>query len=139
MKKVIFTSAILVAVLITGCSKNEAERPNAEGNATEESTLRFTECEPEDEEDPLPMLQGTVTDTLSTDSLEGVCVKLMSPPNTLVAETGTDDNGHYFFNSVLTGSYKLVFSHAGYVTKTINVTVSGTPQNVHAQLQPLLP
>lgn len=126
------TTAIVFVALVIGCSKYESENNKAQ----DESLVQFvdSECQGRDDEDPIPMLRGTVTDSTTLDSLEGVCVKLLTSLDVLVDETGTDAEGHYFFNDVANGSYKLVFSKTGYVTKTIPVSIVSTPLYVHAQL-----
>lgn len=133
MLKLVFSAAILFVALI-GCSKYESERLQT----LEGTQLQFgeSECPGGDDEDPLPSLRGTVTDTTTLDSLEGVCVKLKTSLDVLVAETGTDSDGHYYFNQVANGTYNLVFSKTGYLNKTIPVTVNSTPLFVHAQLVP---
>ncbi|HCS21246.1 MAG TPA: hypothetical protein DIW47_11915 [Bacteroidetes bacterium] len=133
MLKLVFSAAILFVAFV-GCSKYESERPQS----LEGTQVQFgeSECPGGDDEDPLPSLRGTVTDTLSQDSLAGVCVKLTTEGNSLVAETGTDTNGHYYFNQVANGNYKLVFSKTGYITKSIPVTVSSSPLTVDVELRP---
>lgn len=133
MKKSIIATAILFVVLLVGCSKNESDN----NKVLEESQVRFeeSECEGGDDEDPLPSLRGTVTDTATLDSLEGVCVKLLTTEDVFVAGIGTDSNGHYYFNQVDDGNYKLVFTKIGYITKIIPIVVSSSPQSVNAQLR----
>ena len=134
MKVSIIGAAIFLAVLITGCSKNETENEQAFDEVPVLSGE--TTCEGGDDEDPQPMLRGTVVDSTTQDSITGVCVKLVTDQQVFVAIIGTDDNGHYYFNEVNDGDYNLVFYRSGYVTKTIPVSVSGTPQTVDAELRP---
>ncbi|MHB1279523.1 MAG: carboxypeptidase-like regulatory domain-containing protein [Bacteroidia bacterium] len=132
MLKLVFSAAILFVALLVGCSKYESENKADEG-----SQVQFgeSECTGGDDEDPLPSLRGTVTDTATLDSLMGVCVKLTTDADVFVAVIGTDSNGHYYFNQVANGSYKLVFTKTGYVTKTIPTSISSSPITLDAQLR----
>jgi len=132
MKKIALVATLLFVVFAVGCSKYESENDTTQ----EVSEIKSGEssCPGGDDEDPLPTLRGTVVDTVSLDSLQGACVNLLTTSNILVTSTGTDDYGHYYFNSVADGSYKLVFAKSGYISKTIPITVASNSLTVNAEL-----
>jgi len=135
--KVLIGAAILLVVFITGCSKNTSENKPM----PDDVAARFleSECEGGDDEDPQPILKGTVVDSTTQDSMAGVCVRLETSGEVFVAIIGTDENGHYYFNHAPSGDYNLVFNKLGYVTKTTPISIVNTPQTVNAQLRPLTP
>lgn len=134
MQKLIFTAAIVFVAFIVGCSKYESEN----NQAPEESVIQSvdSECELRDDDDPIPILRGTVTDSTTLDSLAGACVKLYTSLDVFVDGMATNSEGFYYFNQLASGSYKLVFSKDGYITKTTPVSIVSTPLYVHAQLVP---
>lgn len=131
MKKALIVSSVLFVAILFGCSKNGPETDRAQ----QESSIRSGECPGGDDEDPLPTLRGTVVDSLSLDSLQGVCVTLETDEYVFVAVIGTDNNGHYYFNEVANGAYQLVFSKSGYIDKTVPVMINSTPLTINAQLR----
>lgn len=133
MKKIALVVASLVTVFVIGCSKYESGNDTATQDVYGTESVEYL-CPEGDDEDPLPTLRGTVTDSVSQDSLQGACVNLFTSTDTFVASIGTDDNGHYYFNSVADGSYKLVFSKTNYITKTIPITVASNNLAVDAGL-----
>lgn len=65
-------------------------------------------------------LSGLASDTDSGNYLEGVSVTVGSMSPVL-----TDSSGYYELNEVAPGTYSVVFSKAGYVTKTVTGVVIG--------------
>src|SRR5579863_9860330 len=62
---------------------------------------------------PRPSVKGTVT-TQNGDVLAGATVKLAkSPPLGVPVTTTTDENGHYEFNNLQSGTYTLSVEGAG--------------------------
>jgi hypothetical protein len=80
---------------------------------------------------------GKVTDSVSGAALKGAIVRLIgSGLNSRRDTTGTD--GAYSFDSVMSGSQTLQVSLAGYITKSVTVTVVGSkPFTVNIALRPL--
>ena len=94
-------------------------------------------CNEGDDEDPQPIMVGIV----SYNSLLSIpvpiyhaCVELKTTSGTSITITGTNINGHYYFNSITSGTYDLVFSAPGFTTQTIRVTISGTPQTMNVTM-----
>jgi hypothetical protein len=89
------------------------------------------DCTEGDDEDPEPMLFGEVKDNNPfPNPFHNACVELKTTGGVLIANTGTNINGHYYFNSVVNGVYNIVVTVSGHVPSVVPVTVSGTPQNV---------
>jgi protocatechuate 3,4-dioxygenase beta subunit len=83
-------------------------------------TLTESACEGGDDEDPAPLIYGSVYNTDSV-LLEGVCVELWVG-NTFLSGTGTDDHGHYYFNTVSNGTYSVRFAAEEYYSASRRVT-----------------
>ena len=119
-----------LTAIFTSCKKEVHEETNVA-----QSSSALVTCEGGDDEDPRPMLYGTVKDKY-LETVAGACVKLYKG-STLVASTGTNSVGHYYINSVDTGSYDMYFSATGSVSVMIPVTVDSADhqQQVNATLQ----
>lgn len=119
-----------LTAIFTSCKKEASE----ESKVAVSSSALIT-CEGGDDEDPRPMLYGTVKDKY-LETVAGACVKLYKG-STLVANTGTNSVGHYYINTVDTGSYSMYFSADGSASVMIPVTVDSANQQiqVNATLQ----
>ena len=81
-------------------------------------------------------LQGTVTDTLTSLPIDGAKVKIVSPDS-----TDTDVFGEYAMGILDSGSYTVIVSRTGYVTKTITGVLldNGVTTTLDVELVPLIP
>jgi hypothetical protein len=75
------------------------------------------------------IVNGTVSDSSSGTSLEGVRVQLRNGIGTVAMDT-TDNSGAFVFQSIDTGSYSIRASLSGYTTKSMNAIVSTDPLTV---------
>ncbi len=140
MRKFMIISALFVVVSIVGCAKEEAGGEKKKQLVIEDyPQLKTSEnvCEGGDDEDPQPMLMGGVIDSIGLTPVSGVCVELRTISDVFVDIIGTDNAGHYYFNEVDTGSYKLVFSREGYFSKVAYFDIIGVPEVVNVQLRKL--
>lgn len=84
-------------------------------------------------------LEGVVTDTLSTNPINGVQVNIVST----TATANTNVIGGYKIGIATAGTYDITFSKAGYVSKTITGVslnaVTCDPTILDVQLMPLVP
>jgi hypothetical protein len=120
----ILVALLSVSTILTSCEKNDGL---IEGNKSahtpqpREASLRST-CEGGDDEDPAPLIYGNV---LNPDSLaiEGVCVQLWLG-NSFIEGTGTDENGHYYFNTASNGIYSVRFERDDFEPDSKVVTIS---------------
>jgi len=139
MKLFIVSSIIISCLFFVSCSKTEQVVQQVAEVETEiipsQAFLTESYCDEGEDEDPQPMLSGNVYDTAGM-AIYHACVEIQTTLGVRVAIIGTDINGHYYFNSVSNGSYLLVASASGYITKTTPITVSGTPQSVNVTLNP---
>jgi hypothetical protein len=97
------------------------------------SPLVENPCNEGDDEDLEPLLSGRVSNIFNV-PIYHACIEIKTLGGSSVAIIGSDINGHYYFNSVASGTYNMFFSAPGYTTQVIPVTVSGTPQPVDAVL-----
>jgi hypothetical protein len=70
-------------------------------------------------------LKGKVTDSISGDAVSGAVVLIGTGRNALRDTTGSD--GSYSFDSLSSGPQTISVSKNGYLSKTITVSLSGTP------------
>jgi choice-of-anchor B domain-containing protein len=84
-------------------------------------------------------LEGTVTDTLTTNPINGVQVNIVST----TATANTNVIGGYKIGIATAGTYDITFSKAGYVSKTVTGVslnaVTCDPTILNVQLMPLVP
>jgi choice-of-anchor B domain-containing protein len=84
-------------------------------------------------------LEGTVTDTITSNPINGVQVNIVSTS----ATANTNVIGGYKIGIAATGTYDVTFSKAGYVSKTITGislnAVTCDPTILNVQLMPLVP
>jgi hypothetical protein len=84
-------------------------------------------------------LEGIVTDTITSNPINGVQVNIVSTSATAT----TNVIGGYKIGIAATGSYDVTFSKAGYVSKTITGvslnSVTCDPTLLNVQLMPLVP
>ncbi len=84
-------------------------------------------------------LEGTVTDTITSNPINGVQVSIVSTSATAT----TNVIGGYKIGIASTGTYDVTFSKAGYVSKTITGvslnSVTCDPTILNVQLMPLVP
>lgn len=84
-------------------------------------------------------LEGVVTDTLTTNPINGVQVNIVST----TATANTNVIGGYKIGIATAGTYDITFSKAGYVSKTITGVslnaVTCDPTFLNIQLMPLVP
>lgn len=87
--------------------------------------------------DPLPgEIAGTVTDSVTTNPIDGALVEVYSGP-TLVGFANTDVNGDYSIPSLAPGSYTVTASATGYQSETVGASVtSSTTTTVDFALDP---
>ncbi|HCJ09660.1 MAG TPA: hypothetical protein DHW14_00640 [Clostridiales bacterium] len=82
-------------------------------------------------------VSGRVTDRASGLPLAGAAVTLLSGPLLPVATTTTDEDGLYSFDDVLTGSYLVRASAAGYGVEAVGAVVeAGLTAGVDLALEP---
>lgn len=125
-------TGFIFAVTASSCSEKEETPVPVKTNP---SLLSEEEgCDAGEDEDPLPMLAGTVKNT-SNNPIARACVEVKTPGGLQIAITGTDSLGHYYFNSVINGNYNLIVTKLGYLPDTTAITVAGTAQTVNVTLQ----
>ncbi|MFI8687005.1 carboxypeptidase regulatory-like domain-containing protein [Rossellomorea sp. NPDC077527] len=80
-------------------------------------------------------IQGTVIDSETMLAIAGVSVQAVNSQNVIVASTMTNGSGQYSFDSLLPGSYSLIFTAIGYATQTLGgVVTSNATTTVDASL-----
>lgn len=128
MKKIIFFIITAGSIVFTSCTKTEQVVTQTTDNITATGSFDLESyCDEGEDEDPQPALSGNVTDSIGG-AFYHACVELRTTGGVLVAIIGTDISGHYFFNSVSSGSYNLIVSYPGYMPKTVPLTLTGTPR-----------
>lgn len=122
----------------SSCNKHEqGEEANQKGRPeSKPGVITLTdECDGGDDEDPIPILFGVVSDASSHTPIAHACISVYTNPGgSLVNATGTDANGHYYVNTLSNGTYNLIVSAGGYTTQTIPFTISGSPRNIDVGL-----
>lgn len=98
-----------------GTSPNKKDVTNTSVNYSESS------CDGGDDEDPEPMIYGHVSN--GSKRLAGACVALMSGSD-VVATSGTDLSGHYYFNAATNGTYDIRVIAPGYTVKYTQVIIT---------------
>lgn len=78
-------------------------------------------------------ISGTVTNQSNSNAVSGVTIILLTAGTavTPVDTVASANNGDYTFSNVAQGSYSVIASKTGYVTKTLSATISGTNQNLN--------
>ncbi len=77
-------------------------------------------------------LSGTVSD--STKSLHLVTVRLFKEKSAAPLQTVlSDEKGNFQFSKPAPGDYVLSFTHTGFAEKKINITVTGTAENMQVE------
>jgi hypothetical protein len=144
MKKLSFLVIFFfgIGAAITSCQKDAGElsstdKVTPQGNATVSQPQHTAEletfCEGGEDEEPEPMIYGAVFNT-DSQAVAGACVAL-TVGNTVIANTGTDSHGHYFFNSASNGTYTVRITATGYVSQNLNAhVVSQVPDEVNFTL-----
>jgi hypothetical protein len=115
--RVLFLSALFLVVLAQPLlpSQNQGEGPTATDVEQEEPIIEPKPEPPEEELFKVPA-QGTVTGGLVDElgnPIEGVKVSAFDPNGNVVAETLTDKEGRYSFDSLPAGAYTLTVSYSG--------------------------
>lgn len=83
-------------------------------------------------------IQGTVVDSDTMAAIAGASVQAVNSQNVIVASTTTNGSGQYSFDSLLPGSYSLIFTANGYATQNLGaVVVSNAMITVNAFLSRL--
>lgn len=92
-------------------------------------------CDVGDDEDPQPMLSGIITDnSVSKNPIYHACVEVRTTGGTFVGIIGSNNVGHYYFNSLPNGTYYVTANATGHTAQTVTVNVTGTPQTVDIAL-----
>lgn len=84
------------------------------------------------------VVRGRVTDVVTGEPILGAAVvTVVSGSGIIIALTLTDQSGNYILNSMPAGEYQIIFSAEGYVTNTVEVTLSaGEIRTLNQALQP---
>lgn len=83
-------------------------------------------------------IQGTVVDSDTMAAISGATVQAVNSQNVIVAAATTDGSGQFGFDSLLRGSYSLIFTANGYATQNLGAIVnSNTTTIVNAFLSKL--
>jgi large repetitive protein len=84
------------------------------------------------------LIQGTVVDGATLGAIAGASVQAVNSQNVIVANTTTNGSGQYSFDSLLPGSYSLIFTADGYGTQNLGaLVVSNTTTTVNVFLSRL--
>ncbi|WP_169907692.1 carboxypeptidase regulatory-like domain-containing protein [Priestia abyssalis] len=75
-------------------------------------------------------ITGTLTDSLTGTGISGATVQLINSSGTVVNTTITNGNGTYLFESVVPGSYSVVFTANGYSSSTVGAIVNSNQTTV---------
>ena len=113
MKKLLIALFLVVSVLAINAKETDTKAKSADGEV--QATM---------------ILNGTVADEISRESLVGVEVKLEGTD--LV--TYTDFDGNFSFNKVKPGEYKLVTNYISYKKKSELLKVSAKENEVKIKL-----
>ncbi|WP_282137851.1 carboxypeptidase regulatory-like domain-containing protein [Rossellomorea aquimaris] len=83
-------------------------------------------------------IQGTVVDGDTLTAISGASVQAVNGQNVIVASATTNGSGQYSFDSLLPGSYSLIFTADGFATINLGAVVtSNTSTTVNAFLSKL--
>jgi hypothetical protein len=134
---IIFVSSIASLFILENVAKEkEKAKPQVEQSDNVSKTDEVPGyCETGDDEDPQPMLTGTITDnSVAKNPISNACVEVRTTGGVFVGIIGSNNVGHYYFNSLANGTYYVTANATGHTAQTATVNVSGTPQSVDIAL-----
>ncbi len=113
MKKVVIAVILMLSVVAVQAKKSDTKDKTADTKAT---TMQ---------------LAGTISDEVSGESLVGVEVKIEGTD----LKTYTDFDGHFSFDGVKPGEYKIVTNYISYEKKAKELNVNANADDIKIKLQ----